>query len=109
MDKLIITRLFESFCELEKAIKLAKFSITSRDNPPAEIVERIATYEEILEKQRSLASELCSHVQTKNWDQVGRHIKLINAYSMMIRDDAREVMRGVQPSFTPAERELMLS
>lgn len=109
MNKIIIGRLFESFTELERAIKTAKMALCNKDNPPRELMERIRSYEGILEKQRSLANALCSHVSDSNWDEVDRHVKIINALSSMIRDDAREVVSGMRPMFSPEEREAMFT
>lgn len=109
VNKIVITRLFQSFAELEKAIDAAKMTLTSKDNPPQELIERIGSYETILNKQRRLAEELCCHANTGAWGEVERNIKVINALSQMIRDDAREVVAGLRPPLSREERELMLS
>ena len=97
MNKIIISRLFESFNELERAIVSARQTLEKKSEPPKEILARIANYEGILEKQRTLATALCGHSSLGNWDEVARHVKLINGLSAMIRDDAREILCGTKP------------
>lgn len=109
MNKLIISRLFESFTELDKAIRTAKIALGRKKNPPKDLLDRIESYEQILTKQRALAGELCRYVTEGNWDEVARHVSLINSLSSMIRDDAREVVAGIRPLFTPEERESMFT
>jgi hypothetical protein len=91
---IIINRLFQSFAELEQAIVAARETLASKKSAPRELVERIRLYEEILAKQRDLATALCGHAALGNWNEVARHVKLINGLSYMIRDDAREIMGG---------------
>ena len=98
MNKVIINRLFESFRDLEKAINCAKKTLETKPNAPKQLLERIGEYEQILEKQRNLATALCGHSTLGNWDEVARHIKLINGLSAMIRDDAREILMSVKPT-----------
>ncbi len=97
VNKIIISRLFESFNELERAIVSARQTLEKKSEPPKEILARIASYEGILDKQRNLATALCGHSSLGNWDEVARHVKLINGLSAMIRDDAREILAGTKP------------
>ncbi|OVE79638.1 hypothetical protein BVY02_02645 [bacterium J17] len=108
MKKVIIKRLFESFSELEKAIESARETLEKKENPPVELLERISSYEGILAKQRSLATALCGHASLGNWDEVARHVKIINGLSSMIRDDAREIISGATPRYDSEQREAML-
>lgn len=109
MKKIVIKRLFESFSELDRAIKSAKKTLCNNDDTPPEVLKRIELYEEILEKQQNLATALCGHASLGNWSEVSRHVKLINGLSAMIRDDAREVVSGMRLPLSSDERELMLS
>ena len=88
----IIEKLFSSFEELEEAIESAKVTLSKREVIPAEIVERLNSYDDILLKQRNLAHSLCEHISNCNWDEVSRHVTLINSLSAMIRDDARAIL-----------------
>lgn len=106
---IIVNRLFESFAELERAILSAKETLTNKQNAPVAVLERIESYEGILNKQRSLAMALCRFASAGNWDEVSRHVKLINGLSAMIRDDAREVLAGAQVEMSAEQRELSLS
>ncbi len=92
MNKVIINKLFESFDSLENAILNAKKTLSKKSDVPKDILDRIDNYEEILNKQRLLALSLNNHSKNGNWDEVSRHIKLINSLSTMIRDDAREIL-----------------
>jgi len=105
----VIKRLFQSFNELERAIHSAKHSLEKKEGTPSEVLERIGTYEEILEKQRNLASALCGHAYMGNWHEVSRHVQLINGLSAMIRDDAREILSGFRPTLSRDEKEVMLT
>jgi hypothetical protein len=109
VNKLILGRLFESFTELERAIYSAKVTLAAKESQPTELLERIANYERILAKQKSLASALCTFISSGNWEEVDRHVKLINGLSSMIRDDAREIVAGFRPKLSHEEKELMLS
>lgn len=91
----IINRLFKSFEELETAISSAKRTLETKENVPTEVVERLHSYDDILEKQRGLAQELCGYIDAGDWDQVGRLVGLINGLSAMIRDDARAILSSL--------------
>ena len=88
----IIERLFASFSDLERAIEGAKATLAKRDSVPAELVERLSSYDGILIKQRALAVTLCDHINKGDWDEVTRHVGLINGLSALIRDDARAIL-----------------
>ena len=92
MQSNIIERLFGSFTELEKAIESAKATLAQRSSVPTEILERLKSYDGILEKQRALATRLCESINAGDWDEVSRQVGLINGLSAMIRDDARSIL-----------------
>ena len=108
MKTIIIRRLFESFGELEKAIVSAKHTLQQKDNPPETLLKRINCYEEMLIKQKTLATALCGYASLGDWEEVARHIKLISAMSAMIRDDAREILEGATQESAAEERESMV-
>jgi hypothetical protein len=93
----IIQKLFQSFTELEDAIGSAKCTLAKRGEIPAEIMERLNSYDGILLKQRNLAHELCTHINQGDWDEVSRHVGLINGLSAMIRDDAKAILSLIKP------------
>ena len=101
MKQIIVRRLFQSFVELEKAILTAKISLSKKGDSADDMLQRIRMYEDILEKQRSLATALCAHASMGDWKEVARHVKLINGLSTMIRDDARELVRGSEVASLP--------
>lgn len=89
----IIQRLLQSITELESAIANAKLTFKDKGDAGVQLLERVAHYEDILNKQKQLTTALCTHAIQGNWEEVNRHVKLINAYSLMIRDDARELLQ----------------
>ena len=95
MQSNIIERLFSSFEELETAISSAKKTLAKREVVPTEIMRRLNSYDGILLKQRVLAQKLCEHINSCNWDEVSRHVSLINGLSAMIRDDARAILSSL--------------
>lgn len=95
MNTNIIERLFTSFSDLEKAIISAKCSLEKKKNIPQGVSERLKSYDTILAKQRDLAIKLSEHMTQGNWDEVNRHVGLINGLSAMIRDDARCILTAL--------------
>jgi hypothetical protein len=88
----MIERLFLSFEELETAIRHAQRSLELRPNTPSEIICRLRSYDTILTKQRVLAHKLCDYLARQEWDEVSRHVNLINGLSNFIKDDARSIL-----------------
>jgi hypothetical protein len=89
--------LFNSLNDLGTAIHSARDKLVRRSSVPEEVLARLRSYDTILEKQRTLAFELCRHIQVENAPEVERTVNLINNLSKMIRDDAREVLSSVLP------------
>lgn len=95
MQSNIIEKLFSSFKDLEGAIESAKCTLAKRESVPPEIMARLNSYDTILLKQRNLARALCEHINNCDWDEVSRHVGLINGLSAMIRDDARSILSSL--------------
>lgn len=95
MQSNIIDRLFSSFEELDTAIRSARKTLGSREYVPSNILQRLDSYDGILSKQKRLASQLCGFINEGNWDEVTRHVSLINGLSAMIRDDARAILGAI--------------
>jgi len=95
MKPIVIKKLFQSISELESAIFKARDSFATRGESGREVLDRIKHYEDILNKQKRLITSLCEYAMQNNWLEVNRHVKLINAYSLLIRDDARELLSPV--------------
>lgn len=91
----IVDRLYTSFEELEEAISSAKATLSEKKTVPAEVLGRLQSYDGILMKQRTLAASLCHHISQGDWDEVSRHVNLINGLSAMIRDDARSILSSL--------------
>lgn len=94
MSDSLVNKLLESFDELERCIDMTKGVLSTKDGVPIDIMERVNQYSDIVKKQRKLAIELRDHIIVQNWDEVGRHVKLINGLSSMIRDDAQAILSG---------------
>ena len=91
----IINRLFSSFTELEQAIAGARETLAEKESVPDHVIERLASYDGILAKQRQLATKLCDSINAGDWDEVSRQVGLINGLSAMIRDDARAILSSL--------------
>jgi hypothetical protein len=91
----IIERLFLSFSDLEESIEGAKKTLASKQDVPAHVFERLSSYDGIISKQRRLATKLAQLMAKGEWDEVGRHVSLINGLSSMIRDDARSILSSL--------------
>ena len=95
MQNNIVEKLFASFTDLETAIMSAKKTLASKESIPQEVFQRLNSYDGILAKQRSLANEMCQHMQAGNWEEVNQFVSRINGLSSMIRDDARSILSSI--------------
>jgi len=108
MQSGIIERLFASFSELESAIEKARGTLGQRESVPSSVMIRLESYDSILGKQRNLAVGHCEAITKKDWDEVSRHVSLINGLSAMIRDDAKAILEAIADNtdgLTEAETE----
>jgi len=94
MSATLIEKLLESFHKLDDCISVTREVLSTKDDVSSDVLQRVEQYSQIVEKQRHLAMKLKSHLASRDWDEVGRHIRLINALSSMIRDDAEEILRS---------------
>jgi len=94
MADALIDKLLNSFDELDRCIQLTKDVLSKKRDVPADVLDRVEQYSAIVSKQRGLANMLEGHLADENWEEVGRHVKLINGLSSMIRDDARSILAG---------------
>lgn len=93
-----IKKLLVSFRELEDAINKAKVTLAKKEFVPPHVITRLNSYDGILSQQRDLANKLCIHMDNSNWDEVSRHVSLINGLSAMIRDDAGAILSTLSAS-----------
>ncbi len=103
----VIRRLFQSFTELEAAISSARQTLATQPEKAEGLVERLDSYGGILSKQRKLAEELCALMTEGKWDEVTRHVGLINGLSSLIRDDARAILSSLSAQPTETAEDLM--
>jgi len=73
---IIIQRLLQSITELEIAIEKAKVSFREKGEAGIPLLDRIAHYEDILNKQKQLTTALCGHAAQGNWDSSYRDSRL---------------------------------
>ncbi len=97
----LVDRLLESFDELEKCIAHTKSELSLKSGVPEDILSRVEQYSSIVSKQRGLAVDLRDHLSEQNWEEVTRHVRLINGLSSMIRDDAQAILAGSKQIGTP--------
>lgn len=88
-------QMFDSLERLEETIKSAKCML-EEGGTSADLLRRVNSYEEILDKQKNLARALCFHAKENHWDEVVRIVKIMNGLSQMMRDDALEVAYGLE-------------
>jgi hypothetical protein len=94
MSDCLVDKLLESFDELERCISVTREVLAQKQGVPIDVIARVDQYSEIVAKQRGLALNLRAHLTTQNWEEVGRHVRLINGLSSMIRDDAQAILFG---------------
>jgi hypothetical protein len=94
MSDTLVDKLLESFDQLEHCISVTREVLAQKQGVPSDVIDRVNQYSEIVAKQRGLAQNLRDHLCAQNWEEVGRHVRLINGLSTMIRDDAQAILLG---------------
>ena len=87
---LLLNQLRDSLARLAEAVDSARASLGSSSSLSTNIEQRFDSYNEILIKQETLASELEKSLKDTNTIEestVNRTVTLINSLSQMIRDD----------------------
>jgi hypothetical protein len=97
MNRDFLPKLFRSLEDLEAAINGARNNLLKKNEEellhiPRSIWVRLDSYNDILNKQRSLALELGSLLILGRFEEVNQKVIIINNLSSMIRDDAKEVL-----------------
>ena len=92
MSAELVDRLIKSFDDLENCIEVTKQVLRQKDGVPSDVISRVEQYTDVVAKQRGLASELQAYIDNQNWEEVARHVKLINGMSAMIRQDAQSIL-----------------
>jgi len=94
----IVLRLHQSFADLEKAIHGARETLTSKENVPGNVFERLDSYDQIITRQRLLAKDLEQHIEQGDMVEISRHVMIINSLSGMIIDDAKQILQSLSHS-----------
>ena len=75
MAESLVSKLLESFDELERCIEMTKDVLAQKDGVPTDVLARVKQYSDIVAKQRHLATDLRDHLSSENWEEVGRHVR----------------------------------
>ena len=94
MSHTLIEKLLKSFDELDQCITVTKDVLCEKQGVPGDVISRVEGYAQAVEKQRELTAGLRVYIEKQEWDEVSRHVKLINGLSAMIRDDAQAILSG---------------
>ena len=105
--EVLVTKLVESFDDLDRCIAMTKEVLSQRAGVPEDVYERISQYSGIVLKQRTLTEDLKEYLKSENWAEVTRHVKLINGLSSMIRDDAQAILSGARTVSEKVKTELL--
>lgn len=89
-------RVFDSFSALDNALQKAKVIVQTQEMSHSGLMSRIEKYEEILSKQREVAKSLRQHMKSKNWVAVHKEIRIMGGLSMMMREDALDLIYEIQ-------------
>ncbi|HQH26025.1 MAG TPA: hypothetical protein PLP17_01400 [Oligoflexia bacterium] len=108
MSNPLIDKLLESFDQLEQCISVTREVLAQKEGVPVDVLSRVNQYSEIVSRQRGLAEELRAHLTSQNWEEVGRHVRLINGLSTMIRDDAQAILLGASKLAPAAKSDLIV-
>ncbi len=108
MSESLVDKLLKSFDDLDRCITVTRDVLTTKQGVPEDVVQRVNQYADIVRKQRDLALSLRSHLSTQNWEEVTRHVRLINGLSSMIRDDAQAILSGAMQTPTLVKNEHMV-
>ena len=92
MSHKIVERLNKSLDELERSVKDTRAILIKKEGLPGYVLEHVDQYFAVLEKQRALAVKLESYLDKNDFDQVTRHVRLINGLSTMIKEDAQSLI-----------------
>lgn len=87
-----LVSLISSLRELENSIRNAYSIVASRHPVNRDTLDRLEHYRSVIIKQRSLALDVIEAVNQKRWNEVKRHLKLINAMSELLHHDARNLV-----------------
>lgn len=106
MAQSLVEKLLASFDELDRCISVTREVLSQKQGVPDDVLLRVDQYRGIVTKQRELAQGLSTHLAAQNWEEVSRHVRLINGLSAMIRDDAQAILAGAynQPQSTKSEQ-----
>lgn len=108
MSELLVNKLLESFDDLDRCISRTREKLCEKQDVSADIMSRVDQYSDIVSKQRDLAIGLKKHLSDQNWDEVTRHVRLINGLSAMIRDDAKAILSQAVGQSAEVEEKTLL-
>ncbi len=92
MTNPLVDKLLSSFSDLERSIAVTRESLAEKPGVPGDVLSRLDQYLEMVNKQKYIADELRAQIESGNWEQVARNVKLINGLSALIREDAQQIL-----------------
>ncbi len=95
----MLEELQASLNELERAVILARQSLSEQKNLPKHILDRLEQYIKIIETQKQLAKKL---TEAGNINEVFMLAEKINVLSKMIADDSSELVFSLMKSESQA-------
>jgi hypothetical protein len=101
----IVERLYRSFADLEAAISGARETLRLKTDVPADVFQRLDSYDEIIARQRGLARDLEQFIAAGDMLEISRHVMIINSLSGMIIDDAKQILASLS---SLSERDALL-
>lgn len=97
MKDISIDKLEHSLCELEMAVDSAREILFSKADTPLVVLDRLDEYKSVIEKQKLLVHDLHEAVAARRVQESARLITIINAFSALIREDARHLLNTHHP------------
>ena len=95
-DDAHIIKVLNSFNALDSVLQRARCIIETQEMSNPHLMLRLEKYEEILRKQREVAKSLRLHLKNKNWVAVCKDIRVMKGLSLMIHDDALNLVYEIQ-------------
>lgn len=105
MSDSLVSKLLQSFDELERCIEVTKRVLSEKEGVPTDVIQRVEQYSGIVAKQRSLTGELEAFLAREDWAEVSRRVRIINGLSSMIRDDAQSILAAAYEDELEAKAE----
>ena len=88
MSHVALVKMLHALDKLERAIDAATSSVHNAHGADDGLLQRIASYKEILRRQRELVDQLGDASARYDWKEVSRLTNLVQGSSLLIKVDA---------------------